>query len=912
MTPNENTTQKEEIIPSKIGDYQILHLIARGGMGETYLAKDPLLNRNIVIKRARGDLVHHQIIRDRFSKEVKITSGFFHPSIIPVYAIHTENNEVFYTMPYVEGKTLKQILRDSITDERKGSTTWSIGALLRIFQSVCHGISYCHTKGFLHRDLKPENLLVGNYGQVYIVDWGLATHMDDEELGPIPSILTFSINKDLTRPGKIFGTLPYLPPERIKGEKATITTEIYSLGVILYQLLTLRMPFHRRTMQEYKKSKRDKRPLDLLSAAPFRNISDELSNIVKKCLDDNPAKRYQSVNELLVAIEGYQVGNPSWIHKKTLDLTDNEDWEIQENILSTNLSSFGFGHRSLSWKYLMIAKEKVPSNNKISCTLSLKKESAGVNFCFNIPDKVDRRDLEDGYSLHIGSLNHKGVSLKRSKVILFEKPEVYIKEDEPSLISIERQDQQISLSINDELIFTYNDFLPIVGSLVGFSCEDMDFSMKKIDIFVTSSKKTAGCLAIPNSFFSSKHYKESIEEYTRIALAFKGQKESHEALFRSGVATIYLAKQKRWHLTKLSLFEKAIGIFDSLQNISTAPLALLGKSLVYKEKGDLVEEGKCLEFALHRYGNHPMIHLIHKQVHFRLHECAFSAHGRHGVYLFSLMILQHRPALLDFKETHTLILGLPLSHETLFFLSTPAAKKSLPNLYKEMIVSLSFHLGRESFLKELFLDEKFTLFKDQIIFCLMYLGKKEKKFNSAGKLLKDLSATATEKHLWPLFLKIEQGIIRKDYTVHHIIAELEERSFSQEVMALLEIYKVELAIITHNKVFLKNFFEGFTIPAPSSPLFFLYGCFVAMTAGETSALEFFSTCPKTLYPPISALCPLYIQGKISINKEFSASALPFEKITLYKNLFIYYTCLGKTAKADYYIHMTLLDSAWKT
>jgi len=912
MSSHEEIIKNDEIIPSKIGNYEVLHLIAKGGMGETYLAKDPLLNRNIVIKRARKDLVHHQIIKDRFSKEVKITSSFFHPSIIPVYAIHQENDELYYTMPFVEGKTLKQILRESLHDEKNGSNTWSIGALLRIFQNVCHGISYCHTKGYLHRDLKPENLLVGNYGQVYIVDWGLSTHIDDDETGPIPSILSFSINKNLTRPGKVFGTLPYLPPERLKGQKATIPTEIYSLGVILYQLLTLRMPFHRRTMEEYKKSKRDKRPLDLLSAAPFRNISEELSDIVKKCLDDNPEKRFQSVNDLLAAIEGYQIGNPSWIHKKTLNLNDSEDWEIQENILSSNLSSFGFGHTSLSWKYLLIAKEKVPSNNKISCLVSLKRHSAGVNFCFNIPDKEDREDLEDGYSLHIGSLDHPGILLKRSKVILFEKPEIFIKEEFPSHISIERQDQHISFFINDELIFSYHDFLPIVGSLVGFSCEDMDFSIEHIDIFVTSSKKTAGCLAIPDSFFSSKHYKESIDEYSRIALAFKGQKEAHEALFRSGVATIYLAKQKRWHLTKQSLFEKAIAIFDGLQNIATAPLALLGKSLVYKEKKDLIEEGKCLELALHRYSSHPMIHLIHKQIHFRLHECAFNPHGRQGVYLFSLLILQHKTSLLDFKETHNLILGLPLSHETLFFLTSKASKKHLPSLYKEMIISLSFHLEREAYLKELFCDEEFSLFKDQIIFSLIYLGKKEKKFHSAGKLLKELSPQTSEKHLWPLFLKIEQGIIRKDYSIHHIITELERKPFSKEVKALVEIYKVELAVVTENTTFLKKFFEHFTPPQPSSPFFFLYGCFLALTLGENAALDHFSSCPKTPYPPLSALCPLFIQGKISINKEFTLEALPFEKITLYKNLFIYYTCLGKTAKAEYYIHKTLSSSPWRS
>jgi serine/threonine protein kinase len=912
MPSKEVSKEKPLPVPSKIGNYPIIRLIARGGMGETFLAKDPVLDRQIVIKRARPDLVHHQIIKDRFTKEIKITSTLFHPSIIPVYAIHRDGGELYYTMPYVEGKTLKEILRDSISDEKNGSPSWSIGALLRIFGSVCQGVSFCHTKGFLHRDLKPENLIVGNYGQVYIVDWGLATHKNDPADGPIPSILSFSINHDLTRPGKVFGTLPYLPPERIKGQKATIASEIYSLGVILYQLLTLQMPFHRRTMGEYKLSKKYARPLDLLEAAPFRNISGELSDIVKKCLDDSPKKRFGSVKELISALDEYEEGNPSWIYKNTLEITDKEDWELQENILSSNLSSFDFGHKSLSWKYLMIAKEKINGNQKISATISLKESSAGVNFCFNIPEKEDREDLEDGYSLHIGSESRPGISLKRSKIILLERPSDSLKKDTPSHISIEKKDQIISLFINDVKIFSYEDYIPLVGSHIGFSCEDMDFSLDKIDVFLTANKKTAGCLAVPNTFFFSKHFKEAIEEYTRIALSFQGQKEAHESLFRSGVAAIYLAKQKRWHLTKQSLFEKALATFDSLQTIATAPLALLGKSLVYKEKGDLIEEGKCFELALHRYKDHPLIHLIHKQIHARLHECALQTHGRKGVYLFSVFILAHCPFFLDFKDTHTLILGLPLSHPALYFLSSPISKKSLPHLYKEMIVALSFHLGRENKLREFFHSDEYSQFKDQIIFCLMYLGKAKKSFPSAGKLIKDLPEKLYEKHLWPLFIKIEQGIIKRDPEVIHIIKDLEQRASFEDMLVLLDIYKVELALVTGDIEYLTGYFKEKPLYLPGNPLFFLYGCYLGLAEKETSARNHFSTCSKTPYPKISALAPLYIEGRIHLNKEFFNACLPFEKITLYKNLFIYYTSIKKPSKADYYIHKTLTDSPWKS
>ncbi|MCH9812243.1 protein kinase [bacterium] len=909
---NKEKSKKDALpVPLKIGNYPILKLIARGGMGETFLAKDPILQRQIVIKRARPDLIHHQIIKDRFTKEVKITSTLFHPTIIPIYTIHRDQNELYYTMPYVEGKTLKEILRASISEEKNGGSTWTIPSLLRIFQSVCQGVLYCHSKGFLHRDLKPENIIVGNYGQVYIVDWGLATHKNDQEEGPIPSILSFSVNQELTRPGKVFGTLPYLPPERIKGKKASITSEIYSLGVILYQLLTLQMPFHRRTMQEYKLSKKYSRPLDLLEAAPFRNISTELSEIVKKCLDDDPKHRFQTVKELIDSLEAYEEGNPLWIYKNTLDITDKDDWELQENILSASLSAFGFGHRSLSWKYLMISKDKVVGNQKLSASITLQKGSCGVNFHLGIPEKEDRSDLEEGYCFSLGSKSNPGIALRRNKIILLEKATNYLPEEESALVEIEKKDQTLSLFINGEKIFSYDDYIPQNGSHLGFSCEDMHFTLAKMDVFLTTNNKTTGCLAVPDTFLANKHYKEAIEEYSRIALSFKGQQEAHDALFRSGIATILLAKQKKWHLTKHSLFEKALSTFDSLQNISTGPLALLGKSLVYKEKGNLVEEGKCFELALHRYKDHPLISLIHKQIHSRLHECALQTRGRRGVYLFSLLILAHLPFFLDFKDTHTLIMGLPLSHPALYFLSSPISKKSLPHLYKEMIIALCFHLGRENKLKEFFEDEDYSLLKDQIIFCLMYMGKKRKNFGSPGKLLKDIPARPSEKYYWPLILKIEQAIIQKDASILPVMEQLYQKKLSPEMEGLIALYEVELALVTGNTEFLDAFFKEAPNYHPENPLFFLYGCYLAHAGQEAESAKHFATCSKSPYPPLSALAPLYLQGRIELNKNFFVECSPFEKITLYKNLFIYYTSLKKLTKADYYIHKTNSCSPWK-
>ena len=167
-----------EAIQFTIGPYQVLKEIGKGGMGEVYSAFDTTCGRRIALKRIRSDLLEHVQMHNRFLKEARITSQLTHPSIIPIYAIQSQDHHSYYTMPFVEGETLKQILRKARLREKQGEKPEDIGgsipALVRIFLNVCQAIAYAHSKSVLHRDIKPENIIVGQYGEVLILDWGLA------------------------------------------------------------------------------------------------------------------------------------------------------------------------------------------------------------------------------------------------------------------------------------------------------------------------------------------------------------------------------------------------------------------------------------------------------------------------------------------------------------------------------------------------------------------------------------------------------------------------------------------------------------------------------------------------------------------------------------------------------------------
>lgn len=891
-------------LPLQIGPYKILKKIGQGGMGEVFLGEDPVCKRSVAIKRVRQDLTNHPIIRERFLKEAKITATLFHPSIIPIYYIHQSESELYYVMPYVEGETLKKILKDTVEREEKGLPPhpigYSIDVLVHIFLNICQGISYAHSLGILHRDLKPENILIGSFDQVLIFDWGLSGYMSESTKDELDIPFKDPIDPSLTRPGKILGTLPYMPPERVEGKPADVHSDIYSLGVIFYQLLTLRMPFKRTTIKEYKKNKEFEKVIDALEIAPERDIPPPLSLIAKKCLAKEQKDRYQSVKEIIADIKRYNAGLPDWIFAADLQINNASDWELQENVLLSKLIPITRSMEIMQWYLLMISKKSFSGNKRIEALITLEAESEGIGFLLATPEPKERECLEEGYCIYIGTKKNPGIKLNRSHVTIFDLPEKYIETEKPYKVAIEKIDQTISLYIDGNLLFQYMDTLPIVGTRIGLISRDMEFKLDSYKVFIGSPNAFVDCLSIPDAFLASRNFDKALIEYEQIASSFSGRIQGREAIFRSGITLIEKAKFSPSESQKKYLLKEALQKFDLLHHTLSSPLEYYGKSLVYRKLQDLDEELKCLELGIRKFAKHPLAHRLEERILFRLHESA--RNDRIGVYNFALLTIRHIPHALTSRETHSLIYNLLSNREKLYFFKEPRPYQNLYQLYRFMAIQLAFWLDKPLVLKEMYEEEKDPHLKEIVFSALLELGYEKLPLTSLD-LFCNKKALSYREYEHCVYLCKKN--LTKD-SAKDLISPMLELKSKNTFSAI--VYEFDQLLVTAY-LFIKNIekaegillqYEQESLERPSSPFYFLRGCFLAQKEGWHSAHQHFLRAEDFAFPPLYALLAQFMKDPHSSYQRWVKQAFPYEKKELLRQQVLFYHSLGKKTTASYY------------
>jgi serine/threonine-protein kinase len=207
--------------------YQIGELIGRGGMGEVIAAHDQRIGRDVAVKRIRSQAPSPDVVM-RFLREARIQARLDHPAIVPVYELGTDGEgKPYFTMKRLAGTTMARLLADGIQQQR----------LLRAFVDVCLAVQFAHKRGVIHRDLKPSNIMLGDYGEVYVLDWGIARVLTDRRRGTQPGIATEDVIDEGTTAGAMLGTPGYMSPEQIKGHEIGPPTDVYSLGAILFEIL---------------------------------------------------------------------------------------------------------------------------------------------------------------------------------------------------------------------------------------------------------------------------------------------------------------------------------------------------------------------------------------------------------------------------------------------------------------------------------------------------------------------------------------------------------------------------------------------------------------------------------------------------------------------------------------------------
>ena len=308
--------------------YDVGNVVAVGGMGEVLEAKEAALERRVAMKVMLGATSKDDL--QRFINEARITGQLEHPNIVPVHELSVDEYEqVFYTMKLVKGATLKDLIERLASNKQAAVKQYPLPALLTAFQKVCDAVAFAHSKKVLHRDLKPENIMLGEYGEVLVMDWGLAKVYDPAraaegamfnatERTAVRVVSDTGDTGSMTMDGTILGTPKYMSPEQARGEIETLTarSDIYSLGGILYQILTLHPAVEGRDVHEVlvRVAKGDfASPLAAAGAKrlphlPRGRVPASLDAVVMKAMSLQPADRYQSVPELQAEIQAYQNG----------------------------------------------------------------------------------------------------------------------------------------------------------------------------------------------------------------------------------------------------------------------------------------------------------------------------------------------------------------------------------------------------------------------------------------------------------------------------------------------------------------------------------------------------------------------------------------------------------------------------
>jgi serine/threonine-protein kinase len=307
------------MIGQTLGHYKIFDKLGAGGMGEVYLAEDTTLKRQVALKVLPPDLAASQERLERFQREAETLAALDHPNIVHIYTVEQAEDVHFLTMQLVEGKPLSELIP-------KGGMP-----LERIFEiaiPLADALATAHEKGVIHRDLKPANIMVTDEGRVKVLDFGLAKLRKETEI-PLSTELP---TEPLTEEGRIVGTMPYMSPEQLEGKEIDARSDIFSLGVVLYELATGERPFRGDSSASLIMAIGRDTPPDVDSMRT--TLPHHLGRVIRRCLEKNPERRFQSAKDVRNELE---------------DLDKEESISGVERVVSGTGPAFESGaHRSLA------------------------------------------------------------------------------------------------------------------------------------------------------------------------------------------------------------------------------------------------------------------------------------------------------------------------------------------------------------------------------------------------------------------------------------------------------------------------------------------------------------------------------------------------------------------------------------
>ena len=347
--------------------YQIIKTIGEGGMANVYLAYDTILDRNVAVKILRGDLSNDEKFVRRFQREALNASSLSHPNIVEVYDVGDDNGQYFIVMEYIEGKNLKDLLK------KRGRLT--VSEVVDIMQQISDGLSVAHDSYIIHRDIKPQNIMILENGLIKITDFGIAMAMNATQL---------------TQTNSVMGSVHYLPPEQASGKGATLKSDIYSMGILMYELLTGKLPYRGDNAVEIA-LKHLKEPLPSIKDE-LPDLPQSVENIILKSTAKNPKNRYNDAREmcedLKTCLDDSRKNEEKYEYKYS---------ELDNDLKKHNKNEEGLDESLDEINVKQINNEEVKKENKflvILMAIFVGLVLTVATFVFFIPSIINQKDVK--------------------------------------------------------------------------------------------------------------------------------------------------------------------------------------------------------------------------------------------------------------------------------------------------------------------------------------------------------------------------------------------------------------------------------------------------------------------------------------------------------------------------------------
>ena len=314
-TPEGTTTGDTHELPAS-GRYRVLRLHKAGGLGQVWLARDTAVGRDVALKTLRPERAAAESARSRFIREARVTGQLEHPSIVPLYDLAGNAADPFYVMRFISGRTLAEAAADYHKRRAAGTTgPLDLNTLLDAFINVCRAVAFAHSRNVLHRDLKGQNIVVGEYGETFLLDWGLAKPIGDPEQSAPTMVAGEDGASDLTETAAV-GTPAYMAPEVAAGGRATKSSDVYGLGAILYVVLSGRPPYTGASGAEMMQKVALGEPVPVTDANPAAPPA--LVAVCRKAMARSPADRYSSAEEVATEVRRWLADEPVHAYREPL------------------------------------------------------------------------------------------------------------------------------------------------------------------------------------------------------------------------------------------------------------------------------------------------------------------------------------------------------------------------------------------------------------------------------------------------------------------------------------------------------------------------------------------------------------------------------------------------------------------